>query len=92
MTPAVWGAFLFLGLAVFLGYGFNLIFSNIIRASVASGTLSALILQGVAYVFLGYLDPFAPVAFIASTGMGIGIGYAIGVALKKKSRRPVDRS
>ncbi len=56
---------------------------NFKKAVVVSAVVSAFLFQVLAYISLGYLDPFFIIAFVITGGIAGGCSAVIGNILKK---------
>jgi hypothetical protein len=61
--------------------------------AVVGAMLSAVLLfQGVAFVQLGYLDPFAPIAALTSGGMALIVSLLVGLPIRARRRANAERA
>jgi len=58
---------------------FHYFWTSWFNASVLAGLIFSFLWQVIAYIDLGYMDPFAPIGFAMGTLAGIGVGMIVGL-------------
>ena len=83
MDTGLTGLLIFLALVVFISIPVHFFSKNIFFAAFVSGLISALILDLLDTIHLGYINPFFIIALFTSTIIGFVISLCIGLMLHK---------
>lgn len=83
------GLWIFLGLALICSVVLHVVIKRYYVASVVSAITVALLFQIIAAIQLGYMDPFAPIAFGITAVVTFGMALVIGLPFYGKAdQRP----
>ena len=64
--------------------------SNYLVASLAASVTAVVVFQVLAYIHLGYLDPFALIAVVTTSAVALAIALAIGLPIRARRKRKAD--
>ena len=79
MDKATLPIYIFVAVSALAAVMCHLFFRRVYLASILAGIISSILFQIGAYIDLGYLDPFAPVAFIFGAAYAAAIALFVGV-------------
>ena len=81
MSEGAVGFAVFVGLCVALAAGAHFVLRRFFLASLLSALASTALFQFVAALYIGYFDPFWPIAVMFSAPIALGISLIVGLLL-----------
>ena len=86
MTEAQTGIFMLLVISVVVAFFAHALirkfFLSFLVACIASAIIASVLFQVAAYLHIGYLDPFFPIAMVISCAIAFGIAAAVGLVVR----------
>jgi hypothetical protein len=79
MSEGAAGIIILIAISVICAATVHIFLHRYFRASLVSAVLSTAIFQFIAYLYIGYLDPFWPIAILVGGAMAYAIALIIGL-------------
>lgn len=88
MSEREQGILILVSCAALLAVPAHLLIRRLVLASLASGVAASLLFQVLVTVKLGYVDPFAPIAFVVGGFLAVVVGLLVGVGIRMVRAQP----
>ena len=82
MTEGVFGIVVLCSVAAISAIGWHLLVRSFLLAIVLSTASAVIVFQALAYIHMGYLDPFFPIAVITSSALCLFVSVVVGLVVR----------